>query len=205
MGVRQWKSILWLLRGRLSRWLFMSKLCTKIKRCGRKFRIFDIYVVSEGDKGKKVSNEKPTKNWKLRRLKLRRLTGNQMSTPNFIYKMTSVIRYTHWVNLGVKRPRNWKKKWKTFIIGFPGNWPNFFIFSESKWFTESFPVFWNNRSQKNVMAISNPGIQPIFNETANDLFAYDLWHKIYADSANWDLMPHFVVKSNFTSSYCVQS
>ena len=112
MGVRQWKSILWLLRGRLSSWLFMSKLCTKIKRCGRKFRIFDIYVVSEGDKGKKVSNEKPTKNWKLRRLKLRRLTGNQMSTPNFIYKMTSVIRYTHWVNLGVKRPRNWKKNEK---------------------------------------------------------------------------------------------
>ena len=33
-----------------------------------------------------VLNEKPTKNWKLRGLKLRGLSQNQISTPDFIYE-----------------------------------------------------------------------------------------------------------------------
>ena len=33
-----------------------------------------------------VLNEKPTKNWKLRGLKLRGLRRNQMTTPHLIYK-----------------------------------------------------------------------------------------------------------------------
>ena len=33
-----------------------------------------------------VLNEKPTENWKLRGLKLRGLTRNQISTPQFIYQ-----------------------------------------------------------------------------------------------------------------------
>ena len=74
-----------------------------------------------------MSPQRPklTQNWKLRRLKL---TGNQLNTP------------TLWVNWGAYAIA---KKWRTFKIGFPGNWPKIFIFSESEWFTESFPVFWN--------------------------------------------------------------
>ena len=40
-----------------------------------------------GDSGKMVSNEKLTKNRKLRRLKLRGLKINQMSIPYFIYQI----------------------------------------------------------------------------------------------------------------------
>ena len=46
----------------------------------------DINVVTEGGRGKRVSNEKPTKNWKLRGLKLRGLRWNQISTPHFRYE-----------------------------------------------------------------------------------------------------------------------
>ena len=40
-----------------------------------------------GDSGKMVSNEKLTKNLKLRGLKLRELRLNQMSIPYFIYQI----------------------------------------------------------------------------------------------------------------------
>ena len=39
-----------------------------------------------GDGANMVLNEKPTKNWKLRGLKLRGLTQNQINTPHFIYE-----------------------------------------------------------------------------------------------------------------------
>ena len=47
---------------------------------------FDINVVVVGDGANMVLNEKPTKNWKLRGLKLRGLSQNQISTPYFIYE-----------------------------------------------------------------------------------------------------------------------
>ena len=51
---------------------------------------FDINAVTESNRGKKVSNEKPTKNWKLGGWKLHGLSRNQMSTPHFIYKNDQV-------------------------------------------------------------------------------------------------------------------
>ena len=39
-----------------------------------------------GDGANMVLNEKPTKNWKLRGLKLRGLSQKQISTPRFIYQ-----------------------------------------------------------------------------------------------------------------------
>ena len=47
---------------------------------------FDINFITGGGRGKGVSNEKPTKNWKLRGLKLRGLRRNQISTANLIYQ-----------------------------------------------------------------------------------------------------------------------
>ena len=47
---------------------------------------FDINFITGGGREKGVSNEKPTKNWKLRGLKLRGLIWNQISTPNFTYE-----------------------------------------------------------------------------------------------------------------------
>ena len=47
---------------------------------------FDTNVVTEGDRGKMVSNEKLTRNRKLRRLKFSGLKRNQTNTPNFIYE-----------------------------------------------------------------------------------------------------------------------
>jgi len=47
---------------------------------------FDINVVVGGDGANMVLNEKPTKNWKLRGLKLRGLRRNQISTANLIYQ-----------------------------------------------------------------------------------------------------------------------
>ena len=50
------------------------------------FTSFDTNVVAEGDRGKMVSNEKLTRNRKLRRLKLRGLKRNQTNTPISIYE-----------------------------------------------------------------------------------------------------------------------
>ena len=47
---------------------------------------FDINVVVVGDGPNMFSNEKPTKNCKLRGLTLRGLSQNQISTPHFIYE-----------------------------------------------------------------------------------------------------------------------
>ena len=55
---------------------------------------FDINVIKGGDRGNMVLNEKPTKNWKLRRLKMRGLRQNQMNTLFSIYKMISVVKLT---------------------------------------------------------------------------------------------------------------
>ena len=48
---------------------------------------FDTDVVTGGDRGKMVLNEKLGKNTILRGLKLRGLTWNQMNTPYFLYKI----------------------------------------------------------------------------------------------------------------------
>jgi len=47
---------------------------------------FDINVVVGGDGANMVLNENPTKNWKLRGLKLRGLGRNQISTANLIHQ-----------------------------------------------------------------------------------------------------------------------
>ena len=47
---------------------------------------FDINVIVVSDGANMVLNEKPTKNWELRGLKLRGLGQNQLSTPHFIYE-----------------------------------------------------------------------------------------------------------------------
>ena len=47
---------------------------------------FDTNVVVGGDGANLVSNENPTKNRKLRGLKLRGLRRNQIDTPNFTYE-----------------------------------------------------------------------------------------------------------------------
>ena len=47
---------------------------------------FDTNPVLGGDGANMVLNEKRTKNWKLRGLKLRGLSQNQISTPHFIYE-----------------------------------------------------------------------------------------------------------------------
>ena len=47
------------------------------------FESFDINVVVVGDGANMVLNEKLIKNWKLRGLKLRRLSQNQISTRHF--------------------------------------------------------------------------------------------------------------------------
>ena len=51
------------------------------------FASFDTNVAAVGDSGKMVSNEKLTKNRKLRGLKLRGFRLNQMSIPYFIYQI----------------------------------------------------------------------------------------------------------------------
>ena len=66
-------------------------------------------------------------------------------------KMIGVIRCTHWVILIMKHPRIWLpptqiQSWsKNFKIGLPGNWTKVLMSSESEFFTESFPVFWNKK------------------------------------------------------------
>ena len=47
---------------------------------------FDTKVVVVGGGANMVLNEKPTKNWKLRGLKLRGLRRNQISTANLIHQ-----------------------------------------------------------------------------------------------------------------------
>ena len=47
---------------------------------------FDTNPVLEGGGANMVLYEKPTKNWKLRVLKLRGLSQNQISTPYFTYE-----------------------------------------------------------------------------------------------------------------------
>ena len=51
------------------------------------FASFDTNVAVVGDGANMVLNEKLTKNWKLRGLKLRGLTWNQINTPYFIYEI----------------------------------------------------------------------------------------------------------------------
>ena len=65
--------------------------------------------------------------------------------------MTSVIRYTHWAILRIKRPRismqptQFQNLSKIFKIEFPGNWTKSLIYPESAWFTDSFPFFENKK------------------------------------------------------------
>ena len=56
------------------------------KDAQKNFASFDTNVVLGGAGANMVLNEKPTKNWKLRGLKLRGLGQNQISTPHFIYE-----------------------------------------------------------------------------------------------------------------------
>ena len=67
-----------------------------------------------------VLHEKPTKNLKLRGLKLRGLTQNQVSTPNYIYqndqhKKIYSFGYT-------PTPTQFQNFGKILKIEFPGNW-----------------------------------------------------------------------------------
>ena len=84
--------------------------------------------------------------------------------------MTSVLRSIHRVIFRTKHPSisapptHFQKYVENFKIKFPGNWTKTLISPESPWFTESLPIFWNkkNAHPKKNMAISNPGIQPIY-------------------------------------------
>ena len=77
------------MRGRLSGWTSFDKLFACIKRCERKFDIFWYQCHHGGKKelqGEIVLREKPAKKCKLRRLRLRGLTWNQMSISCFIFE-----------------------------------------------------------------------------------------------------------------------
>ena len=58
------------------------------------FTSFDINVVMVGESANMGLNEKPTKNWKLRRFKLHGLRRNQISTANFIYLNINILTRT---------------------------------------------------------------------------------------------------------------
>ena len=65
---------------------------------------FDTNVVVVGDGANMVLNEKPTKNLKLRGLKLRRLRQNQISTPNYIYQNDQQEKIYTFGNFGRETP-----------------------------------------------------------------------------------------------------
>ena len=88
--------------------------------------------------------------------------------------MIGVIRYTHWVSLGMKNPRIWVpptqiQNWsKNFKIGFPGNWTKILISQESAQFTESVSSFW-----KKIAHINKLCRFPEFN-------LHMIWYKFFA-------------------------
>ena len=68
-----------------------------------------------------VLNEKPTKNWKLRGLKLRGLGQNQISTPHSIYENDHRNKINILRDFENETPTQFRKLSKNLKIEFPGN------------------------------------------------------------------------------------
>ena len=132
------------------------------------FPSFDTNVVTGGDWGNMVLNEKLVKKWKLRGLILRGLSRTQLSTRSFIYendqrkkigtlgdfdnKTSTHMAATHAIS---KSKRNFQNRFpreldKKFYI------PRFVVIY---WITSNIQMF-KIRLYKKVMAILSPGIQP---------------------------------------------
>ena len=160
---------------------------------------FDINVVVVGDGANMVLNEKPTKNQKLRGLKLRGLMWNQISTPDFAYQNDQRNKIYTLGDFEKKTPTHMvathaiSKSQQNFQNRIPRELDkNFYIprISMIYWISSNFLKL-KNRPQKKVISIPNPGIQPSYGP-----FGYKLvltvrygpfWSKFVSHGPFWSL------------------
>ena len=146
----------------------MGQTFHKYQKMREKNTSFDTNIVLGGGWGNMVLNEKPTKKWKLRGLKLRGLRQNQISTlifahendrRNKVYKLSGFRDETpkhicpaHAISKIEKKFQNRTPKESDQNFDIPG-------ISVIQWMSSKF-LKKKNRPHKKVMTISYPGIQP---------------------------------------------